>query len=161
MEPSVASADLEGGHSKGGSGNDGIVQDAVLEPSSGVHIQLYAVDELVEVMRRAWIGINKPGGVGKIVRFHEDTGLYDVSYVLGGRERNVEARYISRVAFLDRTVKRDTLGRCRYLFFLVLMLSFYNVRLTVKCIYFGDSQAAGLSMFHQRLRTHTAGGGNR
>jgi hypothetical protein len=65
-------------------------------------------------MRRAWIGINKPGGVGKIVRFHEETGLYDVSYVLGGRERNVEAKYISRAAFLDRAVKRDTLGRCRY-----------------------------------------------
>lgn len=80
---------------------------------------LFAVGDVVDVMRRAWVGINKPGGVGKIIKIwktsvEEPSGemLYDVKYTLGGRDKRVEQRYITHVDFrLDR---RDTRGRCRY-----------------------------------------------
>jgi len=50
---------------------------------------------LVNVAPRTWPGINKPGGTGKIIRRNED-GTYDVSLVLGGSDRHVEAKYVTR-----------------------------------------------------------------
>ena len=73
----------------------------------------FDIGDIVEVARRAWPGINKPGGVGKIVRYHEDDRTYDISYVLGGGERRVEPRFITLNSFLDRSNKRETLGRCK------------------------------------------------
>ena len=56
------------------------------------------IGTVVEVEARTWSGSDKPGGVAKIIGFHEaeDDTLYDVQYVLGGTESNVESEYISQ-----------------------------------------------------------------
>ena len=76
--------------------------------------KLFTENEIVEVASRTWPGVNKPGGVGRVIRVGEDN-TYDVNYILGGREKGVEARYITSVNFFDRSAgnKRDTLGRCK------------------------------------------------
>ena len=53
---------------------------------------------IVQVEDRCWPGINKQGGVGRITKVHLDGGsvLYDVAYVLGGREKKVEAVFVSK-----------------------------------------------------------------
>jgi hypothetical protein len=79
-----------------------------------VDSKLFTENEIVEVASRTWPGVNKPGGVGRIIRVGGDS-TYDINYILGGRERSVEARYITSVNFFDRSagIKRDTLGRCK------------------------------------------------
>jgi hypothetical protein len=62
---------------------------------------VFQVGQVVEVEARTWPGINKPGGVGRITNVQcDDDGssfLYDVSYVLGGRESRVEAVFLSKL----------------------------------------------------------------
>ena len=51
------------------------------------------VGSVVNVQSRTWPGVNKPGGVARIKKVHDDTGTgikYDVAYILGGRERMVD-----------------------------------------------------------------------
>ena len=61
----------------------------------------FAVGNIVFVKSRTWPGINKPGGVARIVKVlseeeAEGNGRkYNVSYVIGGREKAVEERYVS------------------------------------------------------------------
>lgn len=43
---------------------------------------------------RCFLGVNKPGGVG-FVKVINENGTYFVHYVLGGKEDNVEEKYIS------------------------------------------------------------------
>jgi len=52
---------------------------------------------VVCVQARTWPGINKHGGVARIAKVHEDSNMYDVVYILGGKEKQVEAEYISTV----------------------------------------------------------------
>jgi hypothetical protein len=97
----------------------------------------YNIGDLVSVERRCWPGMNKEGGVGKITCRHEpsrsippnDNGhiidssdeepdelhpTYDVTYVLGGKEQHIPAKYISLKRFEEVQNKpRSTLGRCR------------------------------------------------
>ena len=47
----------------------------------------------VAVQARMWSGMNKPGGVARVTACNED-GSYDVAFVLGGRSKNVEAKYV-------------------------------------------------------------------
>lgn len=60
----------------------------------------FAVGDLVRVASRTYPGINKPGGVGRVTKVHNDDGagssgqtfpvtLVDVKYVLGGSERRL------------------------------------------------------------------------
>ncbi|CAK4668487.1 unnamed protein product [Aphanomyces euteiches] len=58
-------------------------------------IEDFQVGDTVDVMPRMWSGINKPGGVGRIKKKHPDA-KYDVEYILGSREKGVEAIYIRR-----------------------------------------------------------------
>jgi hypothetical protein len=60
-------------------------------------VSTFAVGTIVQVEDRCWPGINKQGGVGRITKVHVDGGsiLYDVVYVLGGREKKVEAVFVS------------------------------------------------------------------
>jgi hypothetical protein len=52
---------------------------------------------IVQVQDRTWPGVNKPGGVARITKIHREGAViaYDVAYVLGGREKNVEAVFVS------------------------------------------------------------------
>lgn len=54
---------------------------------------------IVVVESRTWPGSNKPGGVARVTAVHNEheTGTprtYDVSYVLGGKEKGVEEEYV-------------------------------------------------------------------
>lgn len=52
---------------------------------------------LVKVQDRTWPGVNKPGGIARIMKAHThfDAGVkYDVSYVLGGREKMVDSAFV-------------------------------------------------------------------
>lgn len=60
------------------------------------HIPL-PVGSIVTVEARTWPGSNKPGGVAKILAYKSSDHnlVYDVSYILGGREFNIESDFIS------------------------------------------------------------------
>mmetsp|Transcript_1159 Transcript_1159/g.1905 ORF Transcript_1159/g.1905 Transcript_1159/m.1905 type:complete len:409 (-) Transcript_1159:46-1272(-) len=53
---------------------------------------------IVVVESRTWPGLNKPGGVARVTAVHFETAAsskkYDVSYVLGGKEKGVEEEYV-------------------------------------------------------------------
>eukprot|EP00985_Skeletonema_marinoi_P017142 scaffold9348_cov162-Skeletonema_marinoi.AAC.2 len=54
---------------------------------------------IVVVESRTWPGSNKPGGVARVTAVHFETAAgspkkYDVSYVLGGKEKGVEEEYV-------------------------------------------------------------------
>jgi hypothetical protein len=55
------------------------------------------VGTIVTVQSRTWPGMNKLGGVARITRVHEEGSSlsYDVTYVLGGKEKGVEAIFVS------------------------------------------------------------------
>lgn len=38
------------------------------------NVQYYVIGSIVDVMPRLWPGINKPGGVGRVLRVHYDEG---------------------------------------------------------------------------------------
>ena len=54
-------------------------------------------NDIVNVQSRTWPGINKPGGVARVTKVHEggNSIKYDVSYVLGGREKQVDEAFIT------------------------------------------------------------------
>ncbi|KAG7396633.1 hypothetical protein PHYBOEH_001966 [Phytophthora boehmeriae] len=63
-----------------------------------------AVGTTVTVAKRTWPGMNKLGGAGRIQKVNEEIlpegtvrFTYNVRYVLGGSEKNVERKYISVV----------------------------------------------------------------
>jgi hypothetical protein len=66
----------------------------------------FTVGEQVNVEARTWPGINKPGGVGKVVKIHtEGPGIVvavDVRYILGGTEKEVELQYVQKHEELNR-----------------------------------------------------------
>eukprot|EP00984_Skeletonema_dohrnii_P012172 scaffold4912_cov74-Skeletonema_dohrnii-CCMP3373.AAC.4 len=55
---------------------------------------------VVMVQARTWPGINKHGGVGRVTQVHSSTTSggsavqYDVSYVLGGKEKSVDESFV-------------------------------------------------------------------
>lgn len=59
--------------------------------------KILPVGTLVKVAERVWIGCNKAGGIGTVNDYtHDEEGsvLYDVKYVLGGRERGIHCRWV-------------------------------------------------------------------
>ena len=68
-------------------------------------MSVFSLNEQVNVESRTWPGINKPGGVGKIVKIHSEgttTVAVDVKYILGGTEKDVELQYVKKHEELDR-----------------------------------------------------------
>jgi hypothetical protein len=109
-----------------------------LNSSSPISSLDYHIGDLVFVERRCWPGMNKEGGVGKVTSRNEPLRssvnpndqmntttddeddlddfhpTYDVTYVLGGKEQNIPAKYLSLKRFEEVHHKpRSTLGRCR------------------------------------------------
>eukprot|EP00977_Amphora_coffeiformis_P018280 scaffold6364_cov171-Amphora_coffeaeformis.AAC.1 len=71
---------------------------------------LFAVGDVVQVQARTWPGANLHGGVGRIKAVHltgQHHVSYDIDYVLGGRERKVDAVFCSTTD-LPRTGRRRT-----------------------------------------------------
>jgi hypothetical protein len=69
------------------------------------------VGDIIAVKPRTWPGINKQGGIAKVVKVNDDNS-YDVSYVLGGKEKRVDAVFCSihNDSLPDR--KKDAIPIC-------------------------------------------------
>lgn len=87
------------------------------------HTHTIAIGEMVETARRAWPGINQPGGLAKITKLnHSSSNLLtsvDVFYPVERRsESHVEMQWITvRSNFMENAVKhggsaRGAKGRC-------------------------------------------------
>lgn len=73
---------------------------------------LFTVGTRVSVEARTWPGINKPGGVGKVTKVHDNA--VDVKYVIEGRERRIPVQYVRLLVERDQLRDRKMLlGRCR------------------------------------------------
>lgn len=48
-------------------------------PSQGSAL-VFVVGEIVEVMRRMWPGMNKPGGIARITKIHYDSGSHPLNF---------------------------------------------------------------------------------
>jgi uncharacterized membrane protein YhhN len=66
------------------------------EASSSV----FTVGTTVNVESRMTPGMNAPGGVGRVTKINQD-GTYNIKYVLGGAESNVESMFITNQVFTD------------------------------------------------------------
>eukprot|EP00505_MAST-04D_sp_SCG-Rhode-Island_P001823 Stramenopile-MAST_4_protein_1823 len=53
----------------------------------------FSLSEFVVVQSRTWPGVNKPGGVGQILKIDYAKRQVEVKYVLGGREKGVSIEY--------------------------------------------------------------------
>ncbi|GMF10986.1 unnamed protein product [Phytophthora lilii] len=61
-------------------------------------VEIFQVGDLVEVIERQWVGINKRGGAGRIVKVHGD-GFYAVKFLIGtGTDHRVPGSFIRRPA---------------------------------------------------------------
>jgi hypothetical protein len=71
------------------------------------------VGALVNVASRTWPGINKPGGVGKVLGITVQDGvtLVDVEYVLGGKERAIEIEFVKEHKFDEENHGRPARSR--------------------------------------------------
>jgi hypothetical protein len=76
--------------------SDAMVDHSVSATSEPVAI--FSKGAIVQVQDRTWPGVNKPGGVARVAKVHRDGAVisYDVAYVLGGREKRVEAVFVSQ-----------------------------------------------------------------
>jgi hypothetical protein len=84
---------------------------------------IFTKGTIVTVAPRTWPGINKPGGVGRIVKVNHggndanngsDTDqqqhivTYDVAYVMGGKDKGIEAKFVSCEAQEEYENRDDT-----------------------------------------------------
>lgn len=76
------------------------------EPSFAVTVA-FAVGDIVNVQSRMWSGINKPGGVARITKINPDH-TYNVAYVLGGKEYNVDSVFVTATENTDKRRRRET-----------------------------------------------------
>jgi hypothetical protein len=90
-----------------------IETNSLVEAESVINVgdlacKTFAVGETVDVVPRTWVGINKPGGIGRVVKTNDD-GTYNVKYVLGGLDKKVPPHWIKAVtAFVEEKRKRAT-----------------------------------------------------
>lgn len=54
---------------------------------------MFNVGDMVVIQSRTWPGINKPGGVAKVIKVNVYNNTIDVKYTLGGSEKNIEFIY--------------------------------------------------------------------
>lgn len=62
---------------------------------------------IVHITSRTWPGCNKPGGVARIVSYCTHSDTYNVSYVLGGKEKCVPSQYVTVMTAVDATTDDD------------------------------------------------------
>jgi len=84
-------------------------RDTLLNLSPVVHSYTYSVGELVTVKSQTYVGINKPGGAGRVTYVHSD-GRLDVSFhVEGGSDRGVDPCLVAPMEISsvgDRSARR-------------------------------------------------------
>ncbi|KAF0688395.1 Aste57867_19983 [Aphanomyces stellatus] len=70
------------------------VVDLSHSENPAAEVMKFTPGDVVQVMARTWPGINKLGGTAWVTAVNPDD-TYNVKYVLGGRENNVHAGYVS------------------------------------------------------------------
>ena len=65
----------------------------------------WSIGDIVNVQSRTWPGVNKPGGVARITKIHNGGSCYDVSYVLGGKEANIDSGFLSHNPDLSPSIE--------------------------------------------------------
>jgi len=81
----------------------------LFDPSKKKEKEHFSTGAIVHVADRTWPGVNKHGGVARIskVHAHFSAGIkYDVSYVLGGREKMVDSAFV-RICVEDDGIFQD------------------------------------------------------
>jgi hypothetical protein len=78
----------------------------------------FDVGTLVSVQSRTWPGINKPGGVGRVVAADPNGNTINVKYVLGGVEKCIDVEFVEEHQFVgdDNEAKNGAVsggGRAR------------------------------------------------
>jgi len=77
-------------------------------PSSAITSQPHIPPRtIVHITSRTWPGSNKPGGVARIVSYCTHSDTYNVSYVLGGKEKCVPSQYVKVMTAADATTDED------------------------------------------------------
>uniref|UniRef100_A0A7S2RR60 MCM3-like winged helix domain-containing protein n=1 Tax=Mucochytrium quahogii TaxID=96639 RepID=A0A7S2RR60_9STRA len=71
-----------------------ILEPTNVEQNSEGQGHRFKKGQVVTIASRTQPGMNKPGGTARLTKLNPD-GTYNVKYVLGGGERNVEETYIS------------------------------------------------------------------
>ena len=74
--------------------NENKIVETTSEQGTGTTV-IWSKGTIVNVASRTWPGVNKHGGVGRITAMNTD-GTYNVSYVLGGKESNVEVCFMTK-----------------------------------------------------------------
>jgi len=90
--------------------------ESAAAPADGAAARRFAVGDVVRVAARFGANENKPGGVARVTRAATEAGrlVVDVSYVLGGRERRLDAEaLVEPYALGDDRAKRTVFGRCK------------------------------------------------
>lgn len=65
--------------------NNGLAEASSLAVDSQIHppdVEVFQVGDLVDVIERQWVGINKRGGAARITKVHGD-GFYAVKFLIG------------------------------------------------------------------------------
>ena len=73
----------------------GVASTVIGQDGTTVQRQI-AMGDIVNVASRTWPGINKPGGVGLVTNITpvDNSVKYDVTYVMGGRENDIDAQFV-------------------------------------------------------------------
>ncbi len=91
----------------------------IAEPSHQPHADdvghhvAFNIGTLVHVESRTWPGINKPGGVGRVVSFDVPNCCVDVKYVLGGEEKGIDLEFVKLHKFDGDDDDNGGSGRAR------------------------------------------------
>lgn len=91
----------------------------IAEPSHQPHVDdeghqvAFNIGTLVNVESRTWPGINKPGGVGRVVSFDAQNCCVDVKYVLGGEEKGIDLEFVKLHKFDGDDNDNGGSGRAR------------------------------------------------
>ena len=78
-----------------GNGTVGAASTVIGQDGTTIQRQI-AMGDIVNVASRTWPGINKPGGVGLVTNITpvDNSVKYDVTYVMGGRENDIDAQFV-------------------------------------------------------------------
>lgn len=84
-------------YTNGSAETSSLATDSQTQPLPDVELEVFQVGDLVDVIERQWIGINKLGGAARITKVHGD-GFYAVKFVMGSKDSRVPGSFIRRPA---------------------------------------------------------------
>ena len=72
----------------------GAANASLATPTSPSALQ-FKKGDIVHVQSRTWPGVNKQGGIGRVTKVNAKSSSYHIEYILGGREKDVDAVFVS------------------------------------------------------------------